>query len=166
MLLGLRHSFVRQPDDGEGGQAGRHLHLHAHGTGLDSLKGDCCDPLNHTTIPAASKVVTKTALRAADRLEIKNNVLAKIIGLSAPTISRMYKGAYLVPSESKAFELAVLFVRFYRALDGIVGGDDSVAADWLKNKNTVLNGIPLEMIQSVSGLTNAIEYLDSRRAIV
>ena len=92
------------------------------------------------------KVVTKAALRAADRLEIRNNVLAKIIGLSEPTISRMYKGAYVLPSESKAFELAVLFVRFYRALDGIVGGDDSVAANWLKNRNTVLNGIPLEMI--------------------
>jgi len=114
----------------------------------------------------ASKVVTKAALRAADRLGIKNNVLAKIIGLSAPTISRMSNGAYLLPPESKAFELAVLFVRFYRALDGIVGGDDLVAADWLKNKNTVLNATPLEMIQSVSGLTNAIEYLDSRRAIV
>jgi hypothetical protein len=114
----------------------------------------------------ASKVVTKAALRAADRLGIKNNVLAKIIGLSAPTISRMSKGAYLLPPEGKAFELAVLFVRFYRALDGIVGGDDSVAANWMKNKNTVLNATPLEMIQSVSGLTNAIEYLDSRRAIV
>jgi hypothetical protein len=114
----------------------------------------------------ASKVVTKAALRAADRLGIKNNVLAKIIGLSAPTISRMSKGAYLLPPEGKAFELAVLFVRFYRALDGIVGGDDSVTANWLKNKNTVLNATPLEMIQSVSGLTNAIEYLDSRRAIV
>ena len=113
-----------------------------------------------------SKVVTKAALRAADRLGIKSNVLAKIIGLSAPTISRMHKGSYLLPSESKAFELAVLFVRFYRALDGIVGGDDSVAANWLKNRNTVLNEIPLEMIQSISGLTNAIEYLDSRRAIV
>ena len=113
-----------------------------------------------------SKVVTKAALRAADRLGIKSNVLAKIIGLSAPTISRMYKGSYLLPSESKAFELAVLLVRFYRALDGIVGGDDSVAANWLKNRNTVLNEIPLEMIQSISGLTNAIEYLDSRRAIV
>ena len=113
-----------------------------------------------------SKVVTKAALRAADRLEIRNNVLAKIVGLSEPTISRMYKGAYVLPSESKAFDLAVLFVRFYRALDGIVGGDDSVAANWLKNRNTVLNGIPLEMIQSISGLINAIEYLDSRRAIV
>ena len=121
----------------------------------------------HTQVtPDESRVVTKATLRAADRLGIKNNVLAKIVGLSEPTISRMYKGTYLLPPESKAFELAVLFVRFYRSLDGIIGGDDSVAADWLKNKNTILDGIPLEVIQSVSGLTNVIEYLDSRRAIV
>src|SRR5215475_7628063 len=117
-------------------------------------------------VPDESRVVTKATLRAADRLGIKNNVLARIIGLSEPTISRMSKGAYLLAPDSKAFELAVLFVRFYRSLDGIIGGDDSVAADWLKNKNTVLDGTPLEVIQSVSGLANAIEYLDSRRAIV
>jgi len=117
-------------------------------------------------VPDESRVVTKATLRAADRLGIKNNVLARIIGLSEPTISRMSKGAYLLAPDSKAFELAVLFVRFYRSLDGIIGGDDSVAVDWLKNKNTVLDGTPLEVIQSVSGLANAIEYLDSRRAIV
>ena len=122
--------------------------------------------LQNQAIPDESRVVTKATLRAADRLGIKNNVLAKIIGLSEPTISRMYKGTYQVPPESKAFELAVLFVRLYRSLDGIIGGDDSVAAEWLKNKNTVLDGIPLEVIQSISGLTNVIEYLDSRRAIV
>jgi len=116
--------------------------------------------------PDESRVVTKATLRAADRLGIKNNVLAKIVGLSEPTISRMYKGTYQLPPASKAFELAVLFVRFYRSLDGIIGGDDSIAADWLRNKNTVLDGIPLDVIQSVSGLTNVIEYLDSRRAIV
>jgi len=57
-------------------------------------------------------------------------------------------------------------VRLYRSLDSIVAGDDAVAADWLRNRNTVLNGIPLELIQSVPGLVNVIEYLDSRRAIV
>jgi hypothetical protein len=119
----------------------------------------------HVT-PDESKVVTKATLRAADRLGIRNNALAKIIGLSEPTISRMQKGTYLLPTESKAFELAVLFIRFYRALDGIIGGDDSVAADWLKNKNSFFDGIPLEVIQSIAGLINAIEYLDSRRAVV
>jgi hypothetical protein len=117
-------------------------------------------------VPNESRVVTKATLRAADRLGIKNNVLARIVGLSEPTISRMSKGTYLLPPDSKAFELAVLFVRFYRSLDGVIGGDDVVAAAWLKNKNTILDGVPLEVIQSVSGLTNAIEYLDSRRAIV
>ena len=117
-------------------------------------------------LPDESKVVTKATLRAAERLRIKNAVLARIIGLSEPTISRMYKGTYVLPPESKNFELAVLFIRLYRSLDGIIGGDDSVAADWLKNSNTVLDGAPLELIKSVSGLTNVIEYLDSRRAVV
>lgn len=119
-----------------------------------------------STVADEVAVVTKAALRAADRLNIKNKALARILGLSEPTLSRMSRGAYVLAPESKAFELAVLFIRFYRSLDGIVGGDDSVAADWLRNTNTVLDGIPLELIQSVSGLTNAIDYLDSRRALV
>jgi hypothetical protein len=57
-------------------------------------------------------------------------------------------------------------VRLYRSLDGIVAGDDRVAADWLKNNNTALDGIPLHLIQSVSGLTNVIAYIDARRAVV
>jgi hypothetical protein len=40
------------PSKGESGQAGRHLHLDIDGTGLDSLKGDCRDALNHTTAPS------------------------------------------------------------------------------------------------------------------
>jgi hypothetical protein len=116
--------------------------------------------------PNESRILTKATLRAADRLEIKNNVLAKVLGLSESTISRMRNGPYNLEHASKAFELAILFVRLYRSLDGIVAGDDKVAATWLKNKNTALNGIPFELIQSVSGLVNVIQYLDSRRAVV
>jgi hypothetical protein len=59
-----------------------------------------------------------------------------------------------------------LFVRLYRSLDAIVGGDDGVAAAWIRNRNIALNGTPLELIQTVSGLTNVIDYLDARRAAV
>jgi len=111
-------------------------------------------------------LLTKAVLRAADRLAIKNAVLARILGLSGPTISRMRNGKYRLDREQKPFELAVLLIRLYRSLDGIVGGDDSVAADWLTNKNTVLDGVPLELIQTVSGLANVIHYLDARRAVV
>jgi Protein of unknown function (DUF2384) len=117
-------------------------------------------------IPEESGLLTKATLRAADRLKIKNAVLAKILGVSEPTISRMRNGRYRLAPGQKPFELAVLLIRLYRSLDGIVGGDDGVAADWLTNNNIALDGIPLELMQSVSGLMNVIHYLDARRAVV
>lgn len=115
--------------------------------------------------PKAS-VVTKAAARAAERLGVRNSTLSRIVGLSEPTVSRMRKGHYVIDPKHKSFELAVLFVRLYRSLDALVSGDDAVAAAWLTNRNTALNGVPVEMIQSVSGLINVISYLDSRRALI
>jgi hypothetical protein len=120
----------------------------------------------HDPVPKEASVVTKATLRAADRLAIKNNALAKIVGVSEPTVTRMRRGAYVLDSGNKAFELALLFVRLYRSLDSIVDGDDDVARSWINNDNLALRGRPLELIQSVSGLINVIQYLDTRRALV
>ncbi len=116
--------------------------------------------------PDEASVVTKAVLRAADRLGIRNNVLARVVGVSEPTVSRMRRGDYLLTKEQKPFELAVLFIRLYRSLDAIVDGDDAVAQGWMQNENTALNGRPLALIQSVAGLINVIQYLDARRAVV
>jgi len=86
--------------------------------------------------------------------------------VSEATVSRMRSGAYTLQRGQKSFELAILFVRFYRSLDAIVGGDQEGARAWLKNPNTALASAPLTLIQTVSGLMNAIHYLDARRAIV
>lgn len=52
-LARLRHRLVRQADDGERRQARRNLHLHVDRAGLDPLKGDGRNPLNHaqTSLP-------------------------------------------------------------------------------------------------------------------
>jgi Protein of unknown function (DUF2384) len=115
---------------------------------------------------ADAAVVTKATLRAADRLNVTNKVLAKVIGVSEATVSRMRKGHYGLDQGQKAFELAILFVRLYRSLDAVVGGDDAVASQWLVNANTALRATPLELIQSASGLANVIQYLDARRAVI
>ena len=91
---------------------------------------------------------------------------ARIIGVSEASVSRMRKGEYPLDKNQKPFELAVLFIRLYRSLDAVVGGDDAVAKSWLANDNTALNAPPIELIQTVSGLANVIQYLDARRAIV
>ena len=115
---------------------------------------------------ARAAVVTKAVLRAADLLDVKSNVLARVIGVSEPTLSRMRKGSSVVEPNQKPFELAVLFVRMYRSLDAIVGGEEAVARAWLKNDNTSLHGKPVDLIQSVPGLIDVVNYLDARRAPV
>jgi hypothetical protein len=119
-----------------------------------------------TAKPDGAAVVTKAALRAASQLGLTNKVFATVVGLSDATVSRMRAGDYVLQTDQKAFELALLFVRLYRSLDAIVGGDDAVASAWLRNRNTLLNDEPLALIQTVSGLVNVIQYLDARRAIV
>jgi hypothetical protein len=116
--------------------------------------------------PSEATVLTKAALRAAEQLGMSSKSLAAVIGVSEATVSRMRSGDYTLQRGQKSFELAALFVRFYRSLDAIVGGDREVARAWLKNQNTALDSEPLALIQTVSGLMNAIHYLDARRAIV
>lgn len=109
-------------------------------------------------------LVTKAALRAAARLGLSNKELARILGLSESTVSRMSAGTYALAPEQKPYELALLFVRLYRSLDSIVGGDQAVATTWLRAGNSALGDAPLARIMSIAGLTETIAYLDARRA--
>lgn len=63
-----------------------------------------------------------------------------------------------------AFELAALFIRLFRSLDAITAGDSQVARAWLRNENRALGGRPIDQIQTISGLTHDLAYLDSQRA--
>ena len=119
-----------------------------------------------TAKPDRAAVVTKAALRAASQLGMTNKVFANVVGLSDATVSRMRAGQYELQADQKSFELALLFVRLYRSLDAIVGGDDAVASAWLRNRNTLLNDEPIALIQTVPGLMNVIQYLDARRAVI
>lgn len=112
-----------------------------------------------------AKILTKAFIRAGDKLSLSSAVLAAIVGLSGPTITRMRRGTYTLGEAAKPFELATLFVRTYRSLDAIVGGDDAVAAKWLRASNTILKDKPINLIQKVAGLNNVLQYLDSRRAL-
>ena len=115
---------------------------------------------------AENAVLTKATLRAADLLDITARMLASVIGVSEATVSRMRRQEFLLERGTKPFELAVLFVRLFRSLDAIVGGDETVARAWLKNTNTAFDGSPLEKILTITGLVDVIAYLDSRRALV
>ena len=123
-------------------------------------------PVAAAATAAENAVITKATLRAADLLDITARTLSLVIGVSEATVSRMRKQEFLLERGTKPFELAVLFVRLFRSLDAIVGGDETVARAWLKNSNTVFEATPLEKILTIAGLVDVITYLDSRRALV
>ncbi len=78
----------------------------------------------------------------------------------------MRKGAAALQAKTKEFELGVLFVRLFRSLDTIVGGDEAVARAWLANHNLALEGKPTEKIRTIAGLTDVIAYLDASRSAI
>lgn len=115
--------------------------------------------------PPRDAVLTKAALRAAARLKLNQVDLAQILGVSPSVISRLATGGDL-PGSGKSRELAALFVRVFRSLDAIVGGDEAVAAKWLRAFNTALGQEPLAAMKTIPGLIATLTYLDSRRAVV
>lgn len=114
--------------------------------------------------PARGPVLGKAALSAADRLGLTARVLARVIGLSEPSLSRMKRGGLALEDGSKPFELAALFVRLFRSLDAVAGGDERVARAWVQAENLALGGVPAQLITTVQGLCDVVAYLDARRA--
>ena len=112
----------------------------------------------------AGPVLTRSARRAAERLDLTQKDLAQIIGVSPATVSRLPHRP-LDPA-AKEGELAILFVRMFRSLDALVGGNVDSARKWLHAENSHLSGVPSQLIQTVTGLVDVVEYLDAMRGKV
>ncbi len=113
-------------------------------------------------LPDAGSVLAKAALAAAERLGLRHKQLGEIIGSSEASISRL-RGERGLDPERKEGELALLFLRLYRSLDALLGGDDMKSRAWLHEQNDHVGGIPAERIRTVEGLIDVVQYLDAMR---
>ncbi len=104
--------------------------------------------------PAA--VLTKAVLSAAARLGLRNRQMAVILGASEASMSRLKSGRVIEP-DSKQGELALLFLRLFRSLDALMGGDEGKARTWFQAENTHVGGVPAERIQRVEGLVDVVQ---------
>jgi len=106
-------------------------------------------------------VVTKAVRRVAEKLDVSQKDLARILGVSEATVSRLASGKTL-DLDRKEGELALLFVRVFRSLDALVG-DEAKARAWFHAHNDHLGGVPAERVRTVEGLVHVAEYLDAMR---
>ncbi len=116
------------------------------------------------SVSAAGAVLTKATLRSATLLGLSNAVVARAVGLSEASISRMSSGAKAFEVGSKPAELAALVTRVYRSLDALVGNSEEHRRLWMASFNRALNAVPRDAIQSAEGLVRVVTYLDAARA--
>ena len=92
-------------------------------------------------------------------------VLARVLGLSPATVTRLYAGEYQLDAGRKEWEFGLLLVRLFRNLDAIVA-DETSARAWLGSDNRGLGGRPIDLISQTEGLVRVVHYLDASRAAV
>jgi|SRR4051794_40311849 DNA-binding XRE family transcriptional regulator len=112
-----------------------------------------------------SKVLTKATVRVAAQLGLGQAELAKVIGISPSSASRMSAGHWTIQEHTKSWELAALLVRVFRSLDALVGGGgtEGHVKQWFRADNTHLGGAPAKLVFTIEGLTNVARYLDAMR---
>lgn len=109
-----------------------------------------------------SAVVMKAFKNATKALGMSHEKAAKVLGKSRLTLER--KAGFA--EDAKEYELQVLFIRAYRSLYALMGGDENAMLHWFTTRNKHLNGIPAELVMRATGLVGINEYLDAMRAKV
>jgi hypothetical protein len=112
----------------------------------------------------AAIVVSRAVVRAAAVLGINSTTLARVLGISAASTSRLKDGAYVLPPDSKPYELALLLIRLFRSLDAMMGGEEPSIRSWMRVPNQALRGVPQDLVTSVTGLVDTVTYVDAARA--
>ena len=127
------------------------------------MKAVADPPILAQTHPDAGATLSKAVRNAASLLDIRQNALGRILGVSPATASRLCAGTYrLSPERGKEWELAILLVRLFRSLDALLG-HDADARKWLTSDNLGLGQTPLAMMESAEGLVRVLHYVDAHR---
>lgn len=110
------------------------------------------------------QIAAKAVFNAARELGLTQRDLARVIGVSEPSVSRMKAGGFEL--EGKPLELALCLIRVFRALDAMTGGEAAVIRGWIANDNRDLGAAPKALIAKATGLIDVMNYLDAMRAPV
>lgn len=108
--------------------------------------------------PDKTEVLGRSLLAAAEELGVSKADIGAIIGRNRTTIDR--NG---IDPDSKAGELALMFIRIYRSLFALMGGDRDNMRHFLRTNNLGTHGVPAEQLHNIQGMVTVCTYLDAMR---
>ena len=121
--------------------------------------------MNNARLSAPStddkSLVAKALLNAGKALGMTQADLADIVGRNRSGLVR--DG---IDPTSKAGELALLFIRLYRSVYALTGGEPAAMKHWMNTENRYFDEVPRQLIRSAEGLVRVNHYLDAMRGKV
>ena len=108
-------------------------------------------------------LITGAFLGAGRELGMSLGQLARVIGVSESTMKNYSRGSAAI-SSGKSRELALGFIRVYRALYAILGGNREQMQHWMSTPNRHLRDLtPAALVGNYQGLAEVNVYLDAMR---
>lgn len=120
--------------------------------------------MNTVVQPEPSIVLMSAFNKACEELSISRQDKSKILGVDVSTLHR--KASVGFSPQSKTGELQLHFIRLYRSLFAIAGGDPEFMQHWYTTQNKALNGTPMTLCKTIQGLLSVNQYLDAMRGKV
>ena len=106
-----------------------------------------------------AQLVAEACGRAAPALGLSRDELTAVVGKHRAGVDR----TGLDPA-AKEGELALLFLRVYRSLHALCGGDQALMRHWIEQPNHHLGEQPPRLLLArIEGLTRVASYLDALR---
>jgi len=105
-------------------------------------------------------ILSKAFLNTQTALGLTKEELGRVIGKDRTSLRRD------IDPKSKSGELALMFIRIYRGLYALMGGDSEDMKHWMHTENRHTRGIPAKQVQKAQGLNYVLEYLDAMRGKV
>lgn len=112
--------------------------------------------------PSENQVLAIALDKLRDKLQISINDISEIIGVHRNTL-RNALNKKSIETKSKEGECSLLLIRIYRSLFALNGGNVDAMSHWLRTNNRHIQGIPLETMKTVLGLSKVVNYLDAIR---
>jgi len=112
----------------------------------------------------ANVVLLKAFNNACTELNVSRDEASLVVGVDKATLSRNKNKGF--DPKSKTGELCLQFVRVYRSLFAISGGDKHFMRHWLESENSALGDAPIKLMFTIIGLIRVNEYLDAMRGKV
>lgn len=110
-----------------------------------------------------AELITGALLAAGRELGMTLAQLARVVGVSESAMKNYSRGSASI-SSPKDQELSLGFIRVYRALFAILGGDSEQMLHWMKTPNRHFNKqVPLQLVETYQGLAELNVYLDAMR---